>query len=197
MNVVISFSSLLFCLQVHAQHSNSINQSIDSSTVKESYKELNRKPWNPAEPKKRLTAEDVKRKWESFRQKACLNEDSTISKPGLTDEQVKFAYESYKRMMKTDTYKIYQRHVLDYVEKLNHVIPDYDASDKENFKTWISQNIAKTHFKSIDEATSYKEQQIALLLKLKQENRDLYSLMDKATSPQFAEIMKAFNQRYK
>lgn len=109
---------------------------------------------------------------------------------GLSDAELSYAVEEYAKMTKTATWLEYHNVQLNFIELMGDAM--WDAKpylhDKEKLKQWLTQNLSKTKFKTIDEAVSVVDELDAHAHKVHAENKKLHELIPKATPSQLGKI---------
>lgn len=136
-------------------------------------------------------------------QTSTLSNTNNSTKSGLSKEEFTFACNEYKKMMETPTYLENEKIARYNAEKMHDALSTLDHKNLpvDSLKTnnlylkWIEKNIKKTKFKSIDEAKSALENQIASQEKLEKENSKLFELINKATVEQRHQIFEPFFNR--
>jgi hypothetical protein len=105
----------------------------------------------------------------------------------ITTDEFTWAKENYVKMMKTETYLEYKKSLSNYIKKMNRL-----SFPRANFnlEKFLTDHLSETNFKTVEEALSMKNNSVDLLLKLMQENRKLYDLLEKSSSKQLGEILK-------
>lgn len=122
-------------------------------------------------------------------QTTISNLKESPSKTELTQEEFIFACEEYKKMTATDLYIQNENNYKSFAEKIGNAI-DYKKipldvlKDKKLYLNLIKDNINKTQFKSIEEAESIFENNLAVTKMLMDTNRKLYDLIERASHDQ-------------
>lgn len=115
-------------------------------------------------------------------------------KSGLTAEEFKTAKAGYIEVTKSETYKKFRLNDIDITVRLKNVkLPPAikRSRDKEAIRKWAEANIKNTAFASVEECVEMIYGSYDLFVNLYNENKELYTLIFKATKGQFTEIMKA------
>lgn len=126
----------------------------------------------------------------------CLFANAQVSKDsvnpiqtGLTDTEFQKAIDAYIKMTETETYKSNRKAILMMIEKLNHNITKSMTND-EDWSKWVAENLAKTKFKSLEEANNLRKLNLELTKKQLEENADLYEMIRRASLEQAHEIFR-------
>jgi hypothetical protein len=109
---------------------------------------------------------------------------------GLSSEEVEQFKIDYAVMTKSDTYKAMKGNRTEFTKKLNGQ-KDAVLKPDEGWNTWITNNLSKTNFSSIEEANSMRQSGIDLTKKNMDEFPELYATFRRATKEQRQEILKA------
>lgn len=113
-----------------------------------------------------------------------------LTKKGLSDIEYIEAKELYLKMCSSELYLEQRKVTLKIVNKFNKVQNlDFLLKD-EDFSKWISENLALTQFKNIEEATELRNLCFELQKKLEEENSKVFEFISRATIKQLAEILK-------
>lgn len=107
----------------------------------------------------------------------------------LSSDDLKKAVEGYKKLVISKTYLELNTVMLKLVE--GNAVPEMDIIiSEESYLKWITENISKTTFDNIEEPIALRKSYLNLEIKLKDENSEIYNLIDRANLEQKKIILK-------
>lgn len=111
-------------------------------------------------------------------------------KTGLSEIEFLKAKDDYLKMTQTEIYKANKVAMMKLIEKLNSNKIAKEFLDEIQWSNWISENLANTKFKSVDEAIELRKLNLELTKKQYEENAQIYAILKRATIEQRIEILK-------
>lgn len=135
---------------------------------------------------------------------ACIsvNAQAVANNKTLTKSELETAKGLYSKMVSSDIYVLMNKKIRVISEKLNGLqepLPKNlkelkSEADIENiYNDWLSKNLQKTKYKSVDEGVTELMASFKMLQKVLTENKELYKLMSKASREQNLEIVSSEN----
>lgn len=114
----------------------------------------------------------------------------TNEKTGLSEIEFLKAKDDYLKMTQTEIYKANKVAMMKLIKKLNSNKIAKEFLDEIQWSNWISENLANTKFKSVDEAIELRKLNLELTKKQYEENAEIYAVLKRATIEQRIEILK-------
>ena len=114
----------------------------------------------------------------------------TNEKTGLSEIEFLKAKDDYLKMTQTEIYKANKVAMMKLIKKLNSNKIAKEFLDEIQWSNWISENLANTKFKSVDEAIELRKLNLELTKKQYEENAEIYAILKRATIEQRIEILK-------
>jgi hypothetical protein len=110
----------------------------------------------------------------------------------LSHEEFIKAKDLFLKMSNSDAYKSSREGTKLFVRKMKKVnIGESDKTD-EAFLEWISKNLSRTSFKSIEEAVTLRKSNIDATAKMWEENQEFYEIFRRASKEQALELYKPY-----
>lgn len=124
---------------------------------------------------------------------SIISENYTVLNE-LSSVEFKLLKEGYRNMLESETYDLVRkcrRTIGAKKNGLNFPNPRQDRkwlADSVYTKKWLTRNIGKSKFRSVDEAYSLLKKLLDLTQRQLEENEDVYSLLSRASKKQNKEI---------
>lgn len=107
----------------------------------------------------------------------------------LTESEFQKAINAYIKMTRSETYIANRQAVNLMLKKMNNIVTE-SIMDDVAWSKWISENLSKTKFKSIEEANNLRKLNLDLTKKQFEENVELYEMIRRGTPEQVYEIFR-------
>lgn len=120
----------------------------------------------------------------------CTTAVFSQTQVGLSTTEFKKFKAEYGEMVKSDSYKAMRFQSKLIAGKMNGQV-QADFKTREEFVRWISQNIQKTKFSSLQEAESMFIKAEQLTSKNMSEFKDVWEKFSRASQPQIVELMQS------
>jgi hypothetical protein len=109
---------------------------------------------------------------------------------GLTSSEFEQLKKDYAEMTRSETYRDMIASSKLVARKTNGAMPT-TVKTEDDFYKWISENISKTAFSSVDEAKSMFKDTKVLVEKNREEFKEVWTQLLKASQPQVLELVRA------